>query len=202
MRLETKLVLAGGDVDPGTGALAPPIHLSTTFEHTPEGRATHDHIYVRESNPMQSRLETALAAAEDGASALVFASGMAAVAGFMQSLPSGAHVLMHTDVYTHTRVIGQDFLPRWGCEATHVDMTAPDRVRKALQSNTRVLWMETPSNPGMDIIDIAAVADIAHNAGALLVVDSTFATPVMQRPLTLGADVVMHSMTKYLVRLF
>jgi len=198
MKLDTILVHAGGEPDPATGAIAPPIHLSTTYEHTPEGEATHGHIYIRETNPTQERLETALAAIEAGEKALVFASGMAAVAAYMQTLPSGTHVLRHTDVYTHTRILGEDFLPKWGCEATHADMADPDAVRKAIQPNTKVLWMETPSNPGMDIIDIRAMADIAHEAGARLVVDSTFATPVMQRPLELGADVVMHSMTKYL----
>jgi len=198
MKLDTILVHAGGEPDPATGAIAPPIHLSTTYEHTPEGEATHGHIYIRETNPTQERLETALSAVEDGETALVFASGMAAVAAYMQTLPSGSHVLRHTDVYTHTRVLGQDFLPKWGCEATHVDMTNLDTVGNAIRPNTKVLWMESPSNPGMDIIDIHAIAKIAHEAGAKLVVDSTFATPVMQRPLQLGADVVMHSMTKYL----
>lgn len=198
MKLDTILVHAGGEPDAATGAIAPPIHLSTTYEHTPEGEAAHSHIYIRESNPTQDRLETALAAVESGAAALTFASGMAAVAAYMQSLPADAHVLRHTDVYTHTRVLGQNFLPKWGCEATHVDMTDPAAVRDAVRPNTKVLWMETPSNPGMDIIDIRAMADIAHEAGARLVVDSTFATPVVQRPLELGADVVMHSMTKYL----
>lgn len=197
MKLETILVHAGAEPDPATGAISPPIHLSTTFEHTPDGKAIHDHIYIRESNPTQTRLEEALVAVETGERALVFASGMAAVSAYMQSLPSGSHALLHTDVYTHTRVLGNNFLPRWGCEASHVDMTRLERIQDALRPGTRVLWLETPSNPGMDIVDIAAVAEIAHNAGAKLVVDSTFATPVMQQPLTLGADVVMHSMTKY-----
>ncbi len=198
MKLDTILVHAGGAPDPATGAIAPPIHLSTTYEHTPEGEATHGHIYIRETSPTQERLETALAAVEGGEKALVFASGMAAVAAYMQTLPSGSHVLRHTDVYTHTRVLGKDFLPKWGCEATHVDMTDLDAVGNAIRPNTKVLWLESPSNPVMDIIDIHGVAKIAHEAGVRLVVDSTFATPVMQRPLQLGADVVMHSMTKYL----
>lgn len=198
MRLETILVHAGAEPDPATGAVAPPIHLSTTFVHTPEGQATHGHIYIRDSNPTQDRLETALAAAEDGAVAVVFASGMAAVATFLQTLEPGSHVLMHTDVYTHTRVIVQDFLRRWNCSSTCVNMSDPDGLKQAIQPDTKVVWLESPSNPGMDVIDIAAAAEIAHRAGAQLVVDSTFATPVLQRPLALGADVVMHSMTKYL----
>lgn len=197
MRLETILVHAGAEPDPATGAVATPIHLSTTFVHTPDGQATHGHIYIRDSNPTQDRLETALAAAEGGAAAVVFASGMAAVATFLQTLEPGSHVLSHTDVYTHTRVIGQDFLRRWHCSASYVNMMDLDRLREAMQPDTKVVWLESPSNPGMDVIDIAAVAEIAHSAGAQLVVDSTFATPVLQQPLALGADLVMHSMTKY-----
>ncbi|MEE2708697.1 MAG: PLP-dependent aspartate aminotransferase family protein [Gemmatimonadota bacterium] len=198
MKLETILVRAGAEPDPATGALSPPIHLSTTYEHTPDGSPTHEHIYLRESNPTQSRLETALSAIECGTNAVVFASGMAAVSAYMQSLPEGSHVLRHTDVYTHTRVLGTDFLPRWRCEVSHVDMTKPDSIISAMRPDTKLLWMESPSNPGMDIIDIAAAVEIAHSRGALVVVDSTFATPVMQQPLTLGADAVMHSMTKYM----
>lgn len=198
MRLETILVHAGGEVDPATGALAPPIHLSTTFTHTEDGKATHRHVYIRDSNPTQDRLEEALAAAEGGEAAVVFASGMAAAAAFLQTLPPGSHVLMHTDVYTHVRVIGQAFLPRWNCSVDHVDMTDLQAVRRALRPETKVLWMESPSNPRMDVIDIEAMARIAHEIGAITVVDSTFATPVFQQPLSSGADVVLHSMTKYL----
>jgi cystathionine gamma-synthase len=198
MHLSTILVHAGAEPDPATGSVAPPVHLSTTFVHTPDGQALHRHIYIRDANPTQDRLEEALAAVEGGEAAAVFASGMAAAATFLQTLPADSHVLMHKDVYTHTRFLGQDFLPRWQCAASHVDMTDLDRLRGALRPNTKVVWLESPSNPGMDVIDIAGVVRIAHEAGAQVVVDSTFATPVMQRPLALGADVVLHSMTKYL----
>ncbi|MBM3264383.1 MAG: aminotransferase class I/II-fold pyridoxal phosphate-dependent enzyme [candidate division Zixibacteria bacterium] len=198
MRLETLLVHAGGEPDPATGALTPPIHLSTTFTHTQDGQATHRHVYIRDSNPTQDRLEEALCAAEGGEAAVAFASGMAAASTLLQTLPTGSHVLMHTDVYTHVRVAGQQFLPRWNCSASHVDMTEPDAVRRALRPETRMLWLETPSNPCMDIIDIAEIARIAREIGALTVVDSTFATPICQQPLAVGADIVLHSTTKYL----
>ena len=198
MKFDTLLVHAGGETEPSSGAIAPSIHLSTTFEHTPDGQATHDHIYIRQGNPTQDRLEEALAAIEDGEKALVFGSGMAAVTACMQTLNPGAHVLMHKDVYSLTRAIGKELLPNWNIEVCEVDMTDLDAVREGIRSNTELLWAETPSNPAMDVIDIAAVADIAHGAGARLSVDNTFATPVMQRPLQFGADISMHSMTKYL----
>ena len=198
MKFDTLLVHAGGGLEPASGAIAPAIHLSTTFEHAPEGEATHDHVYIRMGNPVQDRLEEALAAVEDGKKSLVFASGMAAVSGCMQMLDPGVHVLMHKDVYSVTRAIGTELLPNWNIEVSDVDMCDLDAIRRAMRSNTKLLWAETPSNPAMDVIDIGAAADIAHGAGAVLAVDNTFATPVVQRPLQHGADIAMHSMTKYL----
>ena len=198
MKFDTLLVHAGGATEPDSGAIAPSIHLSTTFEHTADGHATHDHIYIRMGNPTQDRLEDALAAIEEGEKSLVFGSGMAAVTACMQMLDPGSHVLMHKDVYRLTRAIGEELLCRWNIEASEVDMTNHDAVQQGIRSNTKLLWAETPSNPAMDVIDIAAIAGIAHSAGALLAVDNTFATPVLQRPIQHGADIVMHSMTKYL----
>lgn len=198
MKPDTLLVHAGGGLEPDSGAIAPSIHLSTTFEHTPEGEATHDHVYIRMGNPTQDRLEEALATIEDGKASLVYASGMAAVTGCMQTLAPGAHILMHKDVYSVTRAVGKEFLPNWNIEVSDVDMTDLEAVRRALRPNTELLWAETPSNPAMDVVDIGAVAEIAHGTGAQLAVDNTFATPVVQRPLQHGADIVMHSMTKYL----
>jgi cystathionine gamma-synthase len=197
MRLETIAVRAGGDVDSATGSVSPPIHLSTTFEHGPASEALHGHLYIRESNPVQSRLEQAIAALEGAPVALAFASGMAAGSAFLQSLPAGSHILFHHDVYYALRIIGAEFLERWGCEAEFVDMCDLGALRKAIRPNTRLVWMETPSNPLLSIVDIAAVAELAHGAGAKLVVDGTFGTPVLQRPLELGADAVLHSSTKY-----
>jgi cystathionine gamma-synthase len=197
-RFETLAVHAGGAPDPQTGAIAPPIHLSTTFVHGPEAERVHGFMYIRESNPTQERLESALAAIEGGEAALAFASGMAAGTACVQSLPQRAHVLIADDGYYDFRTVGTEFLPGWGGEASLVDMTSLDAVRRALRPNTRLLVVESPSNPLMKVADLAALAEIAHGAGAALMVDGTFATPALQRPLELGADVVQHSTTKYL----
>ncbi len=198
MRFETLTVHAGGERDPATGSVAPPIHLSTTFEHGPAGETPHGHIYIRESNPTQTRLEEALAAVEGGKAALAFASGLAAGAAYLQALPHGSHVVFPDDVYYGIRAIAGEYLPRWGMEATAVDMADLGKLSAALRPNTRLIWAETPSNPLMQIVDLAAVAGIARSAGARMIVDGTFATPALQRPLALGADAVLHSTTKYL----
>ncbi len=197
-RFETLAVHAGGAPDPATGSVAPPIHLSTTYVHGPEAERLHGFMYIRESNPTQERLETALAAIEGGEAALVFASGMAAGTNCVQALPAGSHVLIADDGYYDFRTVGQEFLPAWSGETTLVDMTNLDAVRRGLRPNTRLLVVESPSNPLMKVADLAALAEIAHTAGAALMVDGTFATPALQRPLELGADVVQHSTTKYL----
>ncbi len=198
MKLETILVRSGSEADPATGAVAPPIHLSTTFEHTPDGQSLHGHVYIRESNPTQARLEAALAAIDGGEAALFFASGLAAGAAYLQALAAGSHVLFADDTYHGFREMARDLLPRWGLTATAVDMTDLEAVRAALRPETRLLWAETPSNPLLKVVDLQALADIAHRRGASLAVDSTFATPVLQRPLDLGADIVLHSATKYM----
>ena len=127
----------------------------------------------------------------------MFASGMGAAAALLQVLEPDSHVIFPEDVYVHVRVAHQDFLPKWRIETSVADMQAPENVRRAIRPNTRLVWVETPSNPRMSIADIAAVSGIAQAAGAMVVVDNTFATPVLQRPLELGADVVLHSTTKY-----
>ncbi len=198
MKLETLLIHTGAEVDPATGAVAPPIHLSTTFDHGPDCQLHDGHVYIRESNPTQSRLEAALAASEGGEAALFFASGLAASAALFQTLPAGSHVLYPDDVYHGVREMTHDFLPRWGCTATAVDMADLDRVRAALVPETRLIWAETPSNPLLKVTDLEALANIAHDGGAMLAVDNTFATPILQRPLELGADVSVHSATKYM----
>jgi cystathionine gamma-synthase len=198
MKFETRAVHAGGKPDAATGAVAPPIHLSTTFEHGPAAETPLGYIYIRDANPTQARLEEALAAMEEGEKALAFASGLAAAAAYLQAQPAGSHVIYPSDVYYGVREIATEFLPRWGMEATAVDTTDLAAVRAALRPTTRVLWAETPSNPLMQVSDLAALAGIAHGAGAQLAVDSTFATPALQRPLELGADAVHHSTTKYL----
>jgi len=195
--LETILVHAGGEADAATGAIAPPIHLSTTFEHGPAGEAPGGFVYIREGNPTQARLEEALAAADGGAAALFFGSGMAAGAALLQCQPAGTHVLLHHDIYFGFRAIAMTYFERWGLHFDVVDMTNHAAVREAMRPETALLWTETPSNPRMDVLDIGGLAEIAHSGGAQLLVDSTFAPPVIQRPLALGADVVLHAATKY-----
>jgi cystathionine gamma-synthase len=153
--------------------------------------------YQREHNPTQARLEEALAALEGGAAALAFGSGMAAMNGLLESLPPGTHFLYPRDCYTGLRTLANEFLPERGIAGSAVDMADLDAVRAALRPETKLIWAETPSNPLLEVADLAALAEIAHHHGALLACDNTFATPVLQRPLALGADVVMHSTTKY-----
>ena len=196
-RIETLAVHAGGEPDRETGAVAPPIHLATTFQHGPAGERRAGFEYQREQNPTQERLETALAALEGGAAALAYGSGMAAMHGLLESLPAGAHFLYPHDCYAGLRSLANEFLPERGITGTAVDLGDLDAVRAALRPDTKLIWVETPSNPRLEIADIAALASIAHAHGALLACDNTFATPVLQRPLALGADVVMHSTTKY-----
>ena len=197
MKMETLAIHAGAAHDSFTGSVAPPIHLSTNFIHGPASEETYGYMYVRDKNPTQDRLEAAMTALEGGEDALVFSSGMGATTAFFQSLEPGSHVIISEDVYTHVRVIAGKFFANWQLEYSSVDTQSAAAVAAGIRPNTRLIWTETPSNPCMKIMDIAAVAKIAHDAGARLVVDNTFATPVLQRPLELGADAVMHSTTKY-----
>ena len=197
MRLETLAVHAGGQSDAATGAVSPPIHLATTFRHGPAAERIAGYEYQREGNPTNDRLCAALAAMEGGASALTFASGMAAISCLLESLESGAHILIPDDCYTGLRVLGSEFLPQRGVRVSRVDMADLDAVEKASNNGIDLIWAETPSNPRMTISDIQVLAEIAHAHTALLVCDNTFASPVLQRPLELGADIVMHSTTKY-----
>jgi len=196
-RFETIAVHTGSERD-ATGAVAPPLHLSTNYELSADGEKLYGYMYTRADNPTQRRLESALAAVEGGEAALVFASGVAAGAAYFQALPAGSHVLFSDDLFYGFRSMASTFLPRWGIEWSHVDMTDLVAVRAAMRPETRVVWGETPTNPLMKITDIAGLAEIAHAGGAQLLVDSTFPTPALTRPLSLGADVVLHSTTKYL----
>lgn len=196
MRIETVAVHAAFSVDPATGAVAPPLHLSTTFGRDEAGRPLAGHTYVRESSPTQDLLEEALATLEGGAAALVFGSGMAAGLALAQALPAGSHVVLPEDVYYGYRVAARDFFPRWGLEATFAPLDRAGALEAALRPETRLVWLESPSNPLLRVTDLAASAAVAKAAGALVLVDSTFATPVLQRPIELGADVVLHATTK------
>jgi cystathionine gamma-synthase len=197
MKIETLAIHAAADPDPSTGAISPPIHLSTTFEHGPASEELHGYTYVRDKNPTQDRLEEALGLLEGGEGALVYSSGMGAAITLLLALVPDSHVIFPEDVYTHVRVAHQQYLSKWNFQVSVVDMQDQSAIDHAIRPNTKLVWVETPSNPRMQITDIAGAARAAHSAGALLVVDNTFATPIFQRPLELGADIVLHSTTKY-----
>jgi cystathionine gamma-synthase len=197
MRFETLAVHAGGEPDPATGAVAPAIHPSTTFVHGADGSPLSGRLYAREGNPTEERLERALAALEGGAAALAFASGSAAAVTLVESLPAGATILFHRDLYSGFRDLARDFFPGWRKRARFADLgDAGELAREA--RGVAALWIETPTNPLLEVLDLEVLAAAARAAGALLVVDSTFATPALQQPLAHGADVVLHSTTKYL----
>jgi len=197
LRLETIAVRAGGEIDLDTGALSPPLHLSTTFEHGPASEAIHQFRYAREKNPTQLRLEGALRDLEGGLAAVVFSSGMAAAAATLQTLKPGSHVIFSDDIYIDMRNLARDFLPAWGIHSSIENLQDMDALARALRPSTKLIWIETPSNPLMKILDIQSIGHVARQAGAQLLVDNTFASPILQRPLTLGADLVLHSTTKY-----
>jgi cystathionine gamma-synthase len=198
MRIETLAVHAGAGIDEGTRAVIPAIHLSTTFERHPDGTYPQGFNYTRSGNPTRHALETALAALEGGVAAAAFASGSAASAAVFQALDPGAHVIAPEDAYYGTPAMLREQFARWGLQASFVDMTDPGAVKRALTPSTRLIWIETPSNPRLHVTDIVAMVALAKTIGARTVVDNTWATPVLQRPLELGVDFVMHSTTKYL----
>ena len=198
LRFETLAVHAGHGVDPSTGAVTEPIHLSTTFERGADGNYPHGYIYSRNHNPNRNALEAALAALEGGTSCAAFGSGLAAVTAIFQGLQPGDHVVAPKDIYHGTANVLKHLFAKWQVSATFVDMTRLAEIGEALRPTTRIVWIETPSNPLLQCVDIAAVADIAHQAGARAVADNTFASPALQRPLDLGCDLAMHATTKYL----
>jgi cystathionine gamma-synthase len=198
MRIETLAVHAGHDVDPSTAAVTPPIHLSTTFAREADGSYRSGFLYSRYSNPNRVSLEQCLAQLEGGTVAAAFSSGSAATMTLLQALGPLAHVIIPDDAYFGTIKLARDVFGPWGLDVSIVDMTDLTAVERAVQSNTRLIWVETPSNPLLRVIDIAAIVDIAHRADAMCAVDNTWGTPVLQRPLARGADIVMHATTKYL----
>ncbi|MCY3690568.1 MAG: PLP-dependent transferase, partial [Chloroflexi bacterium] len=202
MNPETVAAQVAHQIDPATGAVAPPIYLSTTFERDPDGEYSRGFVYSRSDNPNRQSLEHLLALLEGGGSgeavAAAFASGSAATASVFQALAPGDHVIAPDDCYHGTaRLLREVFAP-WGLQTTFVDMTDAGNVRRAVQPNTRLIWVETPSNPLLKITDIAEMTAIAKSASALCACDNTWASPMLQRPLSLGADLVVHSTTKYL----
>ena len=200
MKIETRAIHSGRHIDSATGAVTPPICLSTTFERSPTGEYPLGYIYSRDNNPNRRALEECLADLEGGQEALAFSSGLAVATAVVQGLQPGDHILAPDDVYWGFRKVVGGVFERWPVEASYVDMTDLDAVRAAMRPNTRLIWVETPSNPLMKITDLAAIAGMARAAGphVMTVCDGTFATPVLQQPLDLGIDMVAHSTTKYI----
>ncbi|TDC20468.1 cystathionine gamma-synthase [Streptomyces sp. 8K308] len=198
-RFETLAIHAGQEPDAVTGAVVPPIHQVSTFKQDGVGGLRGGYEYSRSANPTRTALEENLAAIEGGRRGLAFASGLAAEDCLLRTvLRPGDHLVIPNDAYGGTFRLIAKVVERWGVEWSVADTTDPDAVRAALRPTTRLVWVETPSNPLLGVTDIAMVADLARSAGARLVVDNTFASPYLQQPLALGADVVVHSTTKYL----
>lgn len=198
MRIETLAVHAGHHIDPATGAVAPPIYLSTTFERQADGTYPQGYNYIRDNNPNRDALEKCLSELEGGVAAAAFSSGSAATMSVFQALSPGDHVIAPLDAYSGTSSLLREIFAPWNLSVTFVDVTNPSGVQQAIQPNTKLIWIETPSNPMLKITDIGKIADIAHQANALCVCDNTWATPIGQSPLKSGADLVVHSTTKYL----
>jgi cystathionine gamma-synthase len=196
MKIETLAVHAGHTIDPATGAVSSPIHLSTTFERDAEGSYSRGFMYARNNNPNRQALEHGISALEGGATAAAFASGTGATMSIFQALAPGDHILAHVDAYYGTSRLLREIFQRWGLDVSFVDMSDLSAAEKALRPKTKLAWMETPSNPLLKIVDLAAVAKIVHAAGAICVCDNTWA-PILQRPFDLGADLILHSTTKY-----
>jgi cystathionine gamma-synthase len=196
---ETLAIHAGQDADALTGAVVPPIYQVSTYRQDAVGELRGGHDYARSINPTRTALESCLAALEGARHAFAFASGMAACDTVLRSLcRPGDHVIIPDDAYGGTFRLVDKVLGPWGVDHTPVAMSDANAVAAALRPNTTVIWVETPTNPMLRIADIAALAGVAHGSSARLVVDNTFATPYLQRPIALGADVVVHSTTKYL----
>ncbi|SED60301.1 cystathionine gamma-synthase [Amycolatopsis tolypomycina] len=197
---ETRAIHAGQQPDPRTGAVIVPIYQTSTYAQDGVGGTREgDYEYSRTANPTRSALEEALASLEGGRHALAFASGMAASDVVLRStLRPGDHLVLGNDAYGGTFRLIDKVLSLWGVEHTVADLANLDEVRAAIRPETKLIWCESPTNPMLGIADIAALAGVAHDAGARLVVDNTFATPYLQNPLSLGADIVLHSTTKYL----
>ena len=198
MNIETAAARASHHIDPESGAILAPIQPSTTFERAPDGGYPGGYIYSRTGNPNREQLENTLTTLEDGAMCAAFSSGSAASAAVFQALASGDHVIAPNDCYHGTRALLRDVFARWGLQVSFADFMDAAQVQAAVLPNTRLIWAETPSNPMLKVTDIRRIADIAHAAGAVFACDNTWATPMLQRPIELGADLVVHSTTKYI----
>lgn len=198
LRFETLAVHAGHKIDPSTGAVVAPIHMSTTFERDADGSYPRGFMYSRNHNPNRNALEDALSALEGGAAAAAFGSGLAAVTAAFQGLQPGDHVVAPKDLYHGTANVLKHLFAKWGVRFSFVDMTDLDATRAAIEPSTRMLWVETPSNPLLQCTDITALVEMSQGRNIRVVADNTFASPAIQNPLELGCDMVMHATTKYL----
>ena len=194
----TKAIHAGQRPDPSTGAIMTPIYQTSTFVQQSPGKIIGEYDYSRAANPTRTAIEANLAALEGGKHGLCYSSGVAATGAVLHTLSAGDNVLLCDDVYGGTNRLFHRIFAQLGIETTLVDMTDLDATRAAFRDNTKLLWIETPTNPTLKIIDIAAVCELAKGTGARVAVDNTFATPFLQNPLSLGADIVCHSTTKYI----
>lgn len=195
--IETRAIRAGQDPDPETGSVIVPIYQTSTYRHRGIGDFN-GYEYSRTDNPTRTALQASVASLEGGAWGLAFASGTAAMREVAMLLDPGDHILMATDAYGGTYRLFDTQLRKFGVEMTSTDLSDPASAKRAIQPNTKIIWLETPTNPTMKVTDIAGMKEIASAAGAMLVVDNTFATPYLQQPLAHGADLVVHSATKYL----
>jgi len=198
MKFNTKVIHGGQQHDPTTGAVMPPVFQTSTFAQTSPGKPVGDYGYSRSANPTRSALEEALASIENGARGLAFSSGLAATDCLMRSFKAGDEIITMDDLYGGTYRMFTQIYKHSGIVFHYVDMNNLDNVTAVLNEKTKMIWVETPTNPLMKLADIAAIAKITTANNIILAVDNTFATPYLQKPLDLGADVVMHSATKYL----
>lgn len=198
MKKETQAIHATNLLDETAGAIATPIFLSTTFTRDADGSYPKGHMYSRNSNPNRDALEKGLAALEGGAKAFAFGSGLAAVSAVFQCMKSGDHILMPSVGYYASMKLAEEIMGPWGLQMTQVNMEDLKAIKAAIKPNTKLIWLETPANPLLGISDIQAISKLAQSQGIKVAVDNTIATPILQNPIHLGADIVMHATTKYI----
>jgi cystathionine gamma-synthase len=197
-KLQTASIHSGRHVDPATGSVTMPLYTATTFERDADGGFSRHFFYGRYDNPNRHALEQCLTDLEGGTEAVTFASGMAASLAVFQALSPGDHVVLHRDLYFGVRELVTSLFARWGLLHSFVDMRNIEELRSVCRPETKLLWLETPTNPLIEVVDIHPVGEVARSLQVPLVCENTFATPVLQRPFALGADLVVHSLTKYI----
>ena len=198
LKFETRALKSTKNILNEVHAVSPPIYLSSTFERNLEGQYQEGYKYSRNDNPNRRALEKSIATLENGMAGFAFGSGMAAISAVFQSLKTGDHVILPNDVYFNVKLLMKEVFSRWGLSYSFVDMSDIEVVSHSLTEHTRLIWIESPSNPQLKISDIQGLSKLAHEHRILLAVDNTWPTPVLQNPLDLGADIVVHSTTKYL----